>query len=767
MDQLVAHVRGLDRAALASLLAARPDAAAWPEPRSLSELAERLSAVHSVQRALARVSRAGLQVAEAMAALGGLASEAGLAQLLDVDATRSALFDDTLDALRELALLVRDSDGDSDGGLALAAPLRLLGEPLGLGVRLTDALPLLVSERLRAVAEGLVANPAKRKSQLFDQVRDALADPEAVRAWVGSASPDVQRLLHSLAWDGPRLRGNTERAHRGAPVDEAFDRGMLARISWDDVELPGEIGLALRGPDYRAPFSAEPPSPVCGEVVEADLIAAGTAAVTQILADAGRLLDLCDRTPLATTKTGRLAVREFRRAAKSLGLTGDALDRLLAVAMAAGLLGTVDGEITLTRTADAWRDAEPAARLATLLAGWWPGAGSVADAVLRRHVLTYLVELPVGGRVDDVEALAAVLAWRSPIALASTPADQETVAARTAAVLADAERLGVVALGAATPLARALVEGLADDPDALASASEGLVPVPVTTVTFQSDLSAVVSGVPAAGLATLLDGTAEREASGAASTWRFSPAGVRAALDAGIDADALLDGLAAVATAGLPQALVYLVRDVARRHGHLRVAPAASVVCADDPALLAELVATKALSGLRLRTVAPGVLISASDPDTTLAVLRDAGYAPTGLTEGGGTRVERRTRRRAAAPAVAPSGGASTVDAEGVADRLLAAPAIALPLPRQADSDSERIVARRAQALSTGERAALVDAIETGGPVRIDYISATGAPTSRIIEQAELTGDAVTALCHLRNAERMFLLSRIRAVSPA
>ena len=36
----------------------------------------------------------------------------------------------------------------------------------------------------------------------------------------------------------------------------------------------------------------------------------------------------------------------------------------------------------------------------------------------------------------------------------------------------------------------------------------------------------------------------------------------------------------------------------------------------------------------------------------------------------------------------------------------------------------------------------------------------------RVIENAELTGDAVIAHCHLRDAERMFILSRIRAVSP-
>jgi hypothetical protein len=263
------------------------------------------------------------------------------------------------------------------------------------------------------------------------------------------------------------------------------------------------------------------------------------------------------------------------------------------------------------------------------------------------------------------------------------------------------------------------------------------------------------------------------------------------ALDAGVDADALLDALAAVATGGLPQALEYLVRDVGRRHGHVRVAPAGSVVCADDATLLAELVATKSLRALRLRAVAPTVLVSAADPDATLAALREAGYAPTGLTEGGSARVERRVRRRATVPTSHSHNGGLSVDAEAVAKRLLAAP-IALssvpagvPAPARvsvparaaasgraaasarAAAPPEQVVALQAEALSAAERAVLVDAIETGAPVRIDYVSATGRPSTRVIENAELTGDAVIAWCRLRAAERMFILSRIQTVSPA
>ncbi|EXG79613.1 helicase-associated domain-containing protein [Cryptosporangium arvum] len=777
MDHLVAHVRGLDRAALAELIAARPDAVSWPEPRSLTDFAERLGAVHSVQRALARVDRAGLQVAEAMAALGGAAPEPRLAELLDVD--DAELFRRTLASLAALALVVRADDGS----LVLVAPLRLLAEPLGLGVRLSGVLPLLTVDRLRAIAELWVPSPARRRTELVDQVLDAVADPARVRDVVDGLPPDARELLRDLAWNGPRAAASSDRSYHWC-----VERGLLTQISWDYVELPGEIGLALRGPDYRAPFSVPPPSPVSGSIGEDDLVAAGTAATTQVLADTERLLELCERTPLATTKSGRVTVREAKRAEKAIGA---GVGTLLSVASAAGLLGSADGAVTVTERADAWRDAEPAVRLATLLSGWW---SEPDGAVLRQRFVGYLAELPDGARTDDVDAVAAALSWRHPIAVAPTPVDQETVAARTAAVRAEAERFGVVALGAATPVARALVARPASvaaapgapmvAPDALVTAAERVVPAPVTTVTFQSDLSAVVAGVPTAELAGLLDGAADREAAGAASIWRFSAASVRAAFDGGATADALLAELSAVATGELPQALGYLVGDVARRHGHVRVAPAGSVVCADDEALLAELVATKSLRALRLRAVAPTVLLSVADPDETLAALRAAGYAPAGLTEDGVARVERRVHRRANAPRPwSPQPEASDVDPGAIADRLLSAPEAPVRprsdpwvgLPRtvaeaRADLAARHpgvVVDRQADALSAPERALLLDAIETGAPVRIDYVGATGSATSRVIENAELAGDAVIAWCHLRAAERMFILSRIQTVSPA
>ena len=75
----------------------------------------------------------------------------------------------------------------------------------------------------------------------------------------------------------------------------------------------------------------------------------------------------------------------------------------------------------------------------------------------------------------------------------------------------------------------------------------------------------------------------------------------------------------------LPQALEYLVRDVARRHGELRAGSAGSYLRSDDETHLDQLLARRDLSHLQLRRIAPTVLISTTPLDVLLPRLRELG----------------------------------------------------------------------------------------------------------------------------------------------
>ncbi|MFG2364535.1 helicase-associated domain-containing protein [Streptomyces mirabilis] len=224
--------------------------------------------------------------------------------------------------------------------------------------------------------------------------------------------------------------------------------------------------------------------------------------------------------------------------------------------------------------------------------------------------------------------------------------------AEALATLASASRdalanllLGVLARGVLFPMGAALS---ADDTEGPSSVCRRLLPAATGTARIGADLTAVVTGTPSARLTALLDSVADRQAGGTASVWRFSAGGIRRALDAGHTPDDIAADLAAVAVGPLPQPLSYLITDVARSHGRVRVTPAACVIHSKEPALLAELAAHRKFDKLGLRQLAPTVLVSRTPLDKTLAALRAEGCASVAETTNGTVRIEQTERRGAA-----------------------------------------------------------------------------------------------------------------------
>ncbi|WP_404956496.1 helicase-associated domain-containing protein [Streptomyces sp. 147326] len=319
------------------------------------------------------------------------------------------------------------------------------------------------------------------------------------------------------------------------------------------------------------------------------------------------------------------------------------------------------------------------------------------DAVtLRTGVLRALATLPDGqgltGEARGYAELLVLAAWFRPALRAHLAGDDtgtltggDELLDRLAATLEEAALLGVVAHGALTPVGRALCrlleagaahhypavpgagadpaargsEGLGEDlthrpalaqaVTALREALHAALPEPSVTARFQSDLTATVTGAPAPALADLLSSVGDIESEGHAVVWRITAASVRRALDAGWSADELLDRLTAASERGtpLPQPLAYTIKDTARTHGQLKVVRSACCIRSDDTALIAEVAQARGLTKLRLRRIAPTVLISTAPPEETLTVLRAAGYAPTQEAETGTTVIDRAPAERA------------------------------------------------------------------------------------------------------------------------
>ncbi|MFJ3214804.1 helicase C-terminal domain-containing protein [Kitasatospora sp. NPDC086801] len=803
---LATWLHGLDTPALERVLAARPDAASAPEPRSVGELADRLQRPASVALALPRLVLPYLQVAEALAALTPTSRDA-LAGLLDAtDGERARGLEAALEALADRALVWPDGDGL----LRVAAPLRQAwSTPLGLGPRLAQLLADTTSDELGRMLAALGVKPAGTgKQKRLAALVDHHTDPARVAALVAGAPAATRKLLERQAGRTPEQPGfimfGTPQPDSAPGERWALERGLLIRGRhwYGSARMPAEVALTLRGPDWHAPFTPAPPVVRSASVTAVRIEQEAAAAAPAFAAHAASVLRVCSAAPPTRLKAGGIGARELSRIGKAAKCDEIVVRLALETAGAAGLLARDGDRVAATAAYDAWSEEEPADQLAVLLRAWWtlpltPGGSRDEDgkalpalagtppcggcAQARHGLLAAASRLPAGEGATDPADLGPLIGWHRPL-VDELPQD----AAPFATLIRESELLGVLALGALSPIGAAL---LADDVRALADTCRRLLPAATGAARFGSDLTAVVAGTPSAALVALLDSVADREASGAASVWRFGPGSVRRALDAGFTPDAITAELAALAVGPLPQPLSYLIHDTARSHGRARVVSAACVIHGEEPALLAELAAHRTLGRLGLRQLAPTVLISQTPPEQTLAALRSAGYAPVAEKPDGSVRIERAQRTRAAnpVPPPRPPGGRSrprrsadrtadartadaraAVDLSALAARLRAvAPDAPEPGPRDGrpyDSDTEEIIAGHARKLSFTDVRQLAHAVDDGLAVTIEYVATSGNTTVRTLSRLALDAPYLNAWCHLRDDERVFTLSRIHGV---
>ncbi|MGP4043523.1 helicase-associated domain-containing protein [Streptomyces sp. 2A115] len=790
----------------------------------MGELADRLQRPGSVALALPRLALPYLQVAEALAGLGVPATRDALANLLGVaDAEGNRRLDTALEVLADHALVWPGGDG----ALRMAAPLKGAWDaPLGLDPPLAELLAGVTSDALRGMLAALGAKPPGTKQQRLACLVDHHSDPRRVGALVDQAPAATRELLERLAKSGSRSQrfimfGSPE-SGPGREARWALERGLLVqdRYGYGPSRMPAQVALALRGSGWHAPFEPVPPvarlQPVTSDEVERE----AAAAVTAFAAQAGSVLSVCAAKPPARLKSGGIGVRELARIGKAAQCDETVLRIVLETAYAAGLLARDGDLVPVTEAYDAWAELEPGERIPLLLEAWWTlpltpaqardeegkalpalaGAPPCNGCVqARQGLLTAAADLPADRGVRHApEDLGPLVAWHRPFA-DQLPQDGTPFAT----VVREGELLGVIARGALSGIGAAL---LADDADELSVSTRRLLPAATGTALFGADLTAVATGTPAVRLTTLLDSVADREAGGTASVWRFSPGSVRRALDAGRSADDIAADLAAVAPGPLPQPLSYLISDTARRHGRVRIAPAACVIHGAEPALLAELTVHRKLAGLGLRQLAPTVLVSRTSLDKTLAALRAEGYAPVAEAADGTVRIEKAERRRAAASVPSPRsassrsaspGSASFRSARGtpgtqrpaaaraeldrasagglraLAVKLRAAPPTSPEVDPDPDNgipfgtDTEEIIACHASGLSLTDVRQLAHAVDVGGTITIEYVAASGSHTVRSLSDLDLDPPYLQAWCHLRNDERVFTISRIQSVMPA
>lgn len=631
---------------------------------------------------------------------------------------------------------------------------------------------------IRVAAEadaGLPWHPGQATAESEERTGPQLA------ALIDAVDEPQRVVLERLTTGSPlgRTRAAAPDAPAGHPVPRLLAAGLLRRVDDETVLLPRQVAHVLHGEEL-GPEQLVAPDPVVSTTTAADADAAAAGAVLDLLREFDLVLDRLGAAPVPELRSGGLGVRETRRLVKATGIDEATLGLILQLGAEAGLLDSgfpdpepEDGDgpyFAPTPAADRFVELSTAARWQLLAQTWLdlrsrpgligsPGPdgkayGALSDSLYstaapldRRLLLELIGELPAGAGVS-ADSASAALVWRRPRwarRLQPRP---------VAALLDEARLLGLVGRGALSSPGRALLGG---DETAVLAAMTRALPKPVDHFLVQADLTVVVPGPLKRDLAEELGVVADVESAGAAMVYRVGEATLRRALDVGRSAVSLHAFFTKHSKTPVPQGLTYLIDDVARRHGQLRIGVAASFVRCEDPGLLAQAVGVPEAEQLALRLLAPTVAVAQAPIGDVLAALRAAGFAPAAEDATGtivdlrprGARLPTPQRRRSYRPTV-PAPTVETLHA--VVDVL-----------RRAETgvaDDTRVEPLAAALLL---RAAARDRID----VVIGYLDAAGVASRRLVTPIGVSGAQLTAFDSTSGYPRNFAIHRITSVQAA
>ena len=777
---LADDIRGRSDAELIDLVLARPDLAR-PAPADLTSLAARAGTRASVQRAVEALDRGHLQVLEAVVVAGDAAERSTLLHLLGTDDATTV--DAIVQDLWRAALLWRGADGDH---VVRTVPEVLGTAVAGLGAPMRELRPSSLPEH---------ADP--------DHIRAAIAEaPDDSRAmlermtWgpafgvLPTATPGrttarwllEHYLLVPVSTDRvalPREVGLVLRQGRLHRSPELTPPDIEARpVSLVDAAAGGAASECLTHLDeLAATWGAEPPRVLRAGGLSVrdlrvtqmalDLDPEHTAFVVELAYAAGLVADDGEVVPVWAPTS---EIDEWS--------SSEAGHRWATLAVA--WLGSTRAPHLVGRRSTG---TGPANALGPDVQ--WP-----AIRAIRREVLRELASLEPGHAADHT-SLRERLAWRRPNRSAAVL--DEAVEA----VLRESEWLGVTGRGALSEAGRALVAPLLPPPapplrgdgaskagvantsngrrpargrgdrasgsaaditsngqtsaepgavaETVAAAMSAHLPSPVDHILVQADLTAVAPGPLVGGLGSFMRLAADVESRGGATVYRFTPESVRRALDAGWTAADFTETVRRSSRTPVPQPLEYLVADVARKHGQTRIGGAAAYIRSDDEAVLDTMLASRDLTPLRLRRLAPTVLVSSADPRVLVELLRDNGFAPVHEGQDGAVVHAETPRRRAGSRRRGPGPMVSPVDrpyTQSLVDGLRAAEATA----DQRRVEDETRPGPRIQAMDPVVTLSLLrDAVADRHGVWIGYSDGHGATSRHLIHPQKVEGGRVRA----------------------
>lgn len=735
---------------LAELFAARPDLSV-PPPQTLTILAERAWLRASVQRAADEVGTFGFLV---LAAFGQLAGRSGSLDDILAMCSGRVTEHDALAALQDLS---------------------------------TRALAWEANGVWRVVPGLVELVPWHVARLLVDLPSAAIAD---VPALLAQLSPEEKGILEVLSGGSPV--GKTRDAGRDArpdrPVQQLLAKGLLAWIDDETVELPPHVGQILRGELPLARAVLEEPSleaPVV-PVRTANSAAAGEA--LELIRHTSMLIEALGVMPAVALRAGGFGVREVKRLNKATGIDEETIAFLVEVLAEAKLIvrGAPEhyemSELWAPSTAvDSWLGSNPAAKWLVLAEAWLrmrrkplliglrdsndKAIAALSDEVaapgapLERRKIVEALDTGEKLLAPDPSHVHRLLLWRMP--RWSRRLTLHTVE-RT---LAEAGTLALTGRGALASAGKALLRGApgAEVQKLMATA----LPEPLDHFLVQADLTIIAPGPLVPDLQETVSLVADLESAGAASVYRVTEATALRALDAGYTAAELHALFHNHSRTPVPQALSYLVDDVARRHGQLRAGIAVSFIRCEDPSLVTQVMATPLADSLALRAIAPTVLISQAPLAEVLAGLRGAGFSPAG-EDASGAIVDLRpkgTRLPSPQEAYSTARQPTATNTEAVLAMVRAMRSAERALQAQGALGAQTVRANGSRATAAQTMAVVQLAVQSRRNVSIGYIDAQGTASYRIVLPIGVGGGQMEAVEEGAEGVRRFALHRITSIT--
>ena len=722
------YLRSVDDAALLNLFTARPDLVT-PVPPDIASLAVRACSAPSLARAIDSLNQWQFQVLEAAASLNEPFLEKSVVSLTDKEAKAA------LEHLVIVGLVYPSEDG-----MRLPTQLRdVIGtEPAGLG-------------------------PASMAKLKLNELEDAPAD--------------AKKVLERLVWGPPR--GSVgDIKNPGPGVTWLLEKKFLVPLDQRTVILPREVAIALRGGKIHKERCIKQPVLSGSKRDERQVNLAAIANVSTVLRWVEELLNFWADEPADALRAGGLGVRDLKIISTHLGVDESCTAFVAELAYLASLISfDADDRILPSSKFDIWLMQTPADRWQMLASQWLitsrvsglvgrveaknvAALGPELDRVNAARVRGLTLELlrENQGISPEWNSFKEVLSWRAPLRRNSSLQDE--LAEWT---LREAEWLGITGQGALSKFGAQFLDG-----DDLSSINEDL-PKTVDHILIQSDNTAIAPGPLEHEISQALAMMAEIESRGGATVYRFTESTIRRALDHGKTGDEIKTFLTKTSKTPMPQPLEYLIADVAKKHGKLRVGNTSSFIRCEDTALISQIMNDKKLEILALRRIAPEVVICDMDATDAMRVLRECGYLPAGESANGMILTGPKTNRALTKPRPPRVIGEVEIpDTESLKTAIRA-----LRTGEKSTYRQTRLRQVASEALGQLPRTTANETMEILNQFIIDektlsigYADNNGGVTHRIIDPIRISAGALIARDHATGEVQSFRIPRITGVAP-